>query len=535
MNENPQHPKFPPEDSGNPGPSESQDDFFITNIRPEEGEMMSPPQEGLVVGQDVSERRAASSKREFVSAMPALVVSLVLHGLLIFGLATLLTATLGEEADGIVIRAKVERLPERRLEEPDLVESKLEEPDELLEEPDLAENDALEDFLDSDEVTEMGLAGGLRGSSGVRAGRREDGLGGVGDGSGQLGELGEGFRDYVDDMRRRGLEVVFVVDATASMDKFIVQARAAIDAIIEDLATVVPSLRVGIVAYRDHSDVTARGGWVTHHEGLGEDRYRIHNFLLDLEARGGGDFEEAVDEGLKVAMETLEWRDNARRVILLVGDAPVHPDNESAMHAMIRNFVRDRQSLINVLYTGVELGRDPSDKEKTARSSMEKISITGKGILSELVTERNDLRPRILEATFGKEWFEDVNLLLSLRDTERRQRIIDNKLSRGDRDWFISQLRVDPVLGGIVDGCLELFDGAIAQECYDLLIDPFGPIGTRAAALYILKRKVWPVVAVDFTLPMDEQLDVFEELGRRVRKVPFAGGIQGRILPPRRR
>ncbi|MEM7347145.1 MAG: hypothetical protein AAF485_23135, partial [Chloroflexota bacterium] len=43
-----------------------------------------------------------------------------------------------------------------------------------------------------------------------------------------------------------------------------------------------------------------------------------------LRPSGGGDAPEAVYDGLRVACDTLSWRNYSRRIAILVGDAPPH-------------------------------------------------------------------------------------------------------------------------------------------------------------------------------------------------------------------
>jgi len=62
--------------------------------------------------------------------------------------------------------------------------------------------------------------------------------------------------------------------------------------------------------------------------------YRVHPFTSDfrktqsviekLHPEGGGDGPEAVFDGLRAACEGLDWRPHARRLAILVGDAPPH-------------------------------------------------------------------------------------------------------------------------------------------------------------------------------------------------------------------
>ena len=50
----------------------------------------------------------------------------------------------------------------------------------------------------------------------------------------------------------------------------------------------------------------------------------MQSFLDGIVAEGGGDWEEAVKDGLEAAMQKLKWRQDAKKVIILVGSSPPH-------------------------------------------------------------------------------------------------------------------------------------------------------------------------------------------------------------------
>ena len=120
------------------------------------------------------------------------------------------------------------------------------------------------------------------------------------------------------------LDVVFVIDSTGSMADEIRQVKTHIQKIMSEITTqyVQADIRVGIVSYRDHppEDYT----YVVDSRDLTRNINSIQNYLNDLEATGGGDFPEAVDDALHQAINSLSWRSNARKIIYLIGDAPPH-------------------------------------------------------------------------------------------------------------------------------------------------------------------------------------------------------------------
>ncbi|HEX8385234.1 MAG TPA: vWA domain-containing protein, partial [Rubricoccaceae bacterium] len=77
--------------------------------------------------------------------------------------------------------------------------------------------------------------------------------------------------------------------------------------------------RVALVAYRDHGDDFVVRRW-----DFTRSEREMRQRLSQLDAGGGGDWPEAVDEALE-AMLDLDWRTGtAARIAFLVADAPPH-------------------------------------------------------------------------------------------------------------------------------------------------------------------------------------------------------------------
>jgi hypothetical protein len=76
-------------------------------------------------------------------------------------------------------------------------------------------------------------------------------------------------------------------------------------------------LHVGLVAYRDLGD-----DYVTKDFALSGDMDSVFAELAAYQAAGGGDTPEDVDAALYDAVHKMQWRDGAKKLIFLVGDAP---------------------------------------------------------------------------------------------------------------------------------------------------------------------------------------------------------------------
>ena len=125
-----------------------------------------------------------------------------------------------------------------------------------------------------------------------------------------------------------GLDVVFVVDCTDSMDAVLKALRSQQSAFTGTLRKYVPNTQFGLVAYRDHRvNDPDEYTFVTKVHSLTADPDRFAQSLASLRAVGGGDIPEAVFDGLLVATTKIGWRKNSHRLIFLLGDAPPHRQN----------------------------------------------------------------------------------------------------------------------------------------------------------------------------------------------------------------
>ena len=172
------------------------------------------------------------------------------------------------------------------------------------------------------------------------AGPPVQGLGTAGFGTGignGLSNSSNRFAAYVQGLRDSGLDVVFVIDATGSMDWVIAEVRRRVVDIADATRTLVPLTRFGVVAYRDHDDPE----FVVRQQTLTFSLAKLARFIDTLEARGGGSWQEAVYAGLDAAVNRAGWRPGAKRVVLLIGDAPPHENELGSTLALARELQRD--------------------------------------------------------------------------------------------------------------------------------------------------------------------------------------------------
>lgn len=135
------------------------------------------------------------------------------------------------------------------------------------------------------------------------------------------------------------LDLIIVIDTTSSMVETLRDLRQSIGGLIRILERLVPSLRIGIVAYRDHD----MGGNVTNSLQPTSTELQartIYEYVSRLKPaqRGGPTPREAVYAGLNRAI-AMSLRPDAQQTIILVGDAGPHRQKERSTLALVKRFV----------------------------------------------------------------------------------------------------------------------------------------------------------------------------------------------------
>jgi Mg-chelatase subunit ChlD len=125
---------------------------------------------------------------------------------------------------------------------------------------------------------------------------------------------------------KAALEMVFVLDTTGSMGGLIEGAKQRIWGIVNEVMQSAshPSVRVGLVAYRDRGDE-----YVTKVLPLTNDLDQVYSTLMSYRAAGGGDTPEDVRRALADGVHKAGWSPRTQgiaQIIFLVGDAPPHND-----------------------------------------------------------------------------------------------------------------------------------------------------------------------------------------------------------------
>jgi Mg-chelatase subunit ChlD len=123
--------------------------------------------------------------------------------------------------------------------------------------------------------------------------------------------------------QRPRLDLVFMIDATGSMGDEIAKLKSSMRAMSQQISQLPgqPDICYGLVAYRDRGDA-----FITRTHDFTDDLGAFQGMLARVQAGGGGDTPEALNEALHEVVHRLDWRADAARMVVMVADAPPHLD-----------------------------------------------------------------------------------------------------------------------------------------------------------------------------------------------------------------
>jgi Mg-chelatase subunit ChlD len=150
---------------------------------------------------------------------------------------------------------------------------------------------------------------------------------------------------------KRAVDVVFAVDTTGSMGGLIEGAKRTVWSIATHIRKTEPNadLRIGLVAYRDIGD-----DYVTRDFALTSDLDAVFAELSGYRAAGGGDTPEDVDAALDDVVHKMAWRDDAKKLVFLVGDAPPASRGDVPRFDVLAREAGERQIVLNTIRCGFD-------------------------------------------------------------------------------------------------------------------------------------------------------------------------------------
>ena len=156
-------------------------------------------------------------------------------------------------------------------------------------------------------------------------------------------------------IKKNLLQIAFVIDTTGSMGDEIRYLQSEITNVIsrvkEDNANI--DIELALVFYRDHGD-----DYVTKTSDFSKDIDKQKKELEKQRADGGGDWEEAVQEGFKKANK-LSWKEEAKTKLLIwVADAPCHAKDVDDVIDEVNEFAKNGIRVITVASSGIDKGTE---------------------------------------------------------------------------------------------------------------------------------------------------------------------------------
>jgi hypothetical protein len=132
----------------------------------------------------------------------------------------------------------------------------------------------------------------------------------------------------------RTFHVGLVVDATGSMGAVLAWLKSDVKRLMEAFGYAALEPQIAITFYRDHGDA-----FVTRSVPLTGDAEKLSKAIAQIDAKGGGDQPEAVREALAECLSISRWTtsDQARKALVLIGDAPPHPQTQADCERMLKD------------------------------------------------------------------------------------------------------------------------------------------------------------------------------------------------------
>ena len=202
----------------------------------------------------------------------------------------------------------------------------------------------------------------------------------------------ETFDELLDRLGNDGLDVAIVFDSTASMDREIAQVRDGIERIGRTLVQAVPKTRISVCTYRDQGDQ-----YVTKGLKLTESVAQVSTFLSEIRAQGGGDKSESVTAGVRWVIDNNQFRPQAKKVILIFGDAPPKPDQRLTCQQLVSDFRFEQRGVVSTV---------TCDQNEKLASFVELAEIGGGE--SFLNNEETDIVQQLLVLVFGSRYQEEL-------------------------------------------------------------------------------------------------------------------------------
>lgn len=225
-----------------------------------------------------------------------------------------------------------------------------------------------------------------------------------------------GFQDMIGGMRGGGLDVVFVFDATDSMEPTVREAKRRIQDVINLIVGLLTrddnppqNVRFGVVAFKDYGDEF--GLRATDGIELTADFEKVRRYINTLVVGGGGDRPEPLDRALSDATDKdMGWEKGRRNVVVLVTDAPVHVTGRSNVLDKAHDFTQRFGGVISVIDTGTD--------HEGILADLQRIAKAGDGEAFEL-NEADLFWRHLVLSIFGSRFEHDIQTIVDRYTRDR--------------------------------------------------------------------------------------------------------------------
>jgi len=281
--------------------------------------------------------------------------------------------------------------------------------------PEVPMPDTAPQQMDSPQAVDTSQAVGLANDYVRSAGGGGIGIGrGGGMGSGYGHGIGSGFGGFIGELRRKGLDVVLVIDGTGSMNLIIDDVKAKMAQLIQSIHRLVPIARIGIVVFGGKGEKLDS-------QPLTLSPQKLEDFLTHITAKGGGEWEEDTYGACEFAVNKMDWKPYAKKVVVLVGDSPPHKEDFQPLIQLIHKF-KDENGTFNTVDVAAEeherferefwlkVHREEPPKisplpefYQQTRAAYKVLANAGGGSMKSL-TKDTHINQQVLILAFGEQW-----------------------------------------------------------------------------------------------------------------------------------
>jgi von Willebrand factor type A domain len=236
---------------------------------------------------------------------------------------------------------------------------------------------------------------------------------------------GETFWGYTEELRRKGLDIVLVIDGTKSMDFVMDDVKARMTQLAVRVRQLVPIARVGVVVFGGKGEPLDI-------QPLTLSTAKLQAFLGSIKAKGGGEWQENTYGAVQAAIAKMDWKPYARKVIVLIGDSPPEPEDFAPLLALLQGFKKNNGTLSAVDVQDEEHERyarefwikvhrqEPTPAEigplppfaKQAQAAYKVLAVAGGGSIRSL-SHDSDVNHQVMILVFGDKWQDEVSRFAS--------------------------------------------------------------------------------------------------------------------------